>query len=100
MTMTLEERNKLAETIAETGGVWRISRPYSEGYIEVIPVVAIKSWTGRTSVYVIAIKGKPFREKVEVGEGRNRWIGKRYKTVFPEYLEPVTLDKEGIGKKE
>lgn len=99
--MTLEERNKLAETIVATSDIWLLRKPYGEGYIDVLPLRLVEHpWTDRIALQVMAVKGKPFREKVEVSEGRNRWIGTRYKTVFPEYLEPVTPDKEGIGKKE
>ncbi|HPR35834.1 MAG TPA: hypothetical protein PKY64_09195 [Anaerolineaceae bacterium] len=97
--MTLEERNKLAEAIVETGGVWLLPRPdRAGGCIEVQPL-RFNLWMGRASVLVMATTGKPFRPSIECGEGRWCRVGSKYKWVFPEYLEPVDI-KEGVGIKE
>lgn len=95
--MTLEERNKLAEKIVETGGVWLL--PFNGRKVEVKPIATVQNWTGRTLVKVRAIKGKPFVQKDNYGEGSFR-SRTAYKNVFPEQLETVTPDKEGVGKKE
>lgn len=97
MTLTLEERNKLAEKIVETGGVWLL--PFNGRNVEVRPIATVPNWTGRTLVKVRAVEGKPFVQKVDWGEGICR-TRTPYKNVYPERLETVTPDKEGVGKKE
>lgn len=82
--MTLEERNRLAEAIVEQGGIWLL--PFNGRKMEVTPVGAYKLFTGRAIVKVKAIKGKPFVQKDDYGEGR--FITKTaYKNAFPEQLE-------------
>lgn len=97
MTLTLEERNKLAETIVETGGIWLL--PFNDRRVKVEPIASYKLWTGKTVVKVRAVEGRPFVQKDNYGEGifRSRTA---YKNVYPEQLETVTPDKEGVGKKE
>jgi len=95
--ITLEESNKLAETIVEKGGVWLLL--FNNRKLEVEPIAAVKLWTGRTVVYVRAVEGKPFILKDDYGEGSFR-IRTAYLNVYPEKLETVTPDKEGVGKKE
>jgi len=93
--MTLEEKDKLAKTIAETGGVWLL--PYMGRKVEVKPVTI--QARGRMVVFVKALKGKPFHQKDEYGEGRVRRYWSEYKWVFPEQLETVTLEKEALGRR-
>ena len=95
--MTLEERNRLAESIVDQGGVWQL--PFNGRNVEVEPVTTVPNWTGRTLVKVMAVEGKPFVHKVDWGEGICR-TRSAYKNVFPESLVMVTPDKEGVGKKE
>ena len=95
--MTLEERNKLAETIVETGGVWLL--PFNGRNVEVEPIETVKLWGGRLAIHTVAVEDKPFVQKDDYGEGC--FITKsKHKTVYPEQLETVTPDKEGVGKKE
>ena len=96
MTLTLEERNKLAEKIVETGGVWLL--PFNGRNVEVKPVTI--QARGRTVVFVKALEGKPFHQKDEYGEGRVRRYWSEFKWVYPEQLETVTPEKEGVGKKD
>lgn len=96
--MTLEERNKLAETIVETGGVWLL--PYGKQLIKVTPCWTDKLCGGRTAVRVMAVKGKPFVQKYDSGEGFACKFKSMFKSVWPEQLETATSDKEGVGKKE
>ncbi len=91
--MTLEEKDKLAKTIAETGGVWLL--PYMGRKVEVKPVTI--QARGRMVVFVKALKGKPFHQKDEYGEGRVRRYWSEYKWVFPEQLETVTPDKATVS---
>ena len=90
MTLSLEERNKLAEKIVQTGGVWIL--PFNGRKVEVVPIAAFKLFTGITAVKVKAIKGKPFVQKDFYGEGTFR-SKSAYKSVFPEQLEAVASDK-------
>ena len=97
MTLTLEERNKLAEKIVETGGVWIL--PFNGRKVEVKPIETVKLWGGRLAVHTVAVEDKPFVQKDDYGEGC--FITKsKHKTVYPEQLETVTPDKEGVGKKD
>ena len=87
MTLTLEERNKLAETIVETGGVWIL--PFNGRKVKVKPIETVKLWGGRLAVHTVAVEGKPFVQKDDYGEGC--FITKsKHKTVYPEQLETVT----------
>ena len=92
--MTLEEKDKLAKTIAETGGVWLL--PFNGRKVEVVPIAAYKLWTGKTVVKVRAVEGKPFVQKDDYGEGSFR-SRTAYKNVFPEQLETVTPDKATVS---
>ena len=94
MTLTLEERNKLAETIVETGGVWLL--PFNGRKVEVEPIATVPNWTGRTFVHIKALEGKPFVQKDDYGEGIFRSMT-AYKTVYPEQLETVTPDKATVS---
>jgi glycine/D-amino acid oxidase-like deaminating enzyme len=96
---TLQESNKLAETIVDAGGVWLLLRPNASRHIEVEPIAVDKLWTGRMVVHVRAIEGKPFVRKDNYGEGYFR-TRTAYKHVFPEQLKAITPDKEVVGKKE
>ena len=97
MTLTLEDRSKLAETIVETGGVWLLL--FNNRHVKVEPIAVVRSWTGQTLVNVRALYGKSFFLKDNYGEGSFR-IRTAYLNVEPERLERITLDKEGVGKKE
>ena len=92
--MTPEESNKLAETIVETGGVWLL--PFNGRKIEVKPIAAVPNWTGRTFVHVKAVKGKPFVQKDDYGEGSFRSMT-AYKNVYPEQLETVTQEEATVS---
>jgi len=92
--MTLEESNKLAEKIVETGGVWIL--PFNDRRVKVEPIAAYKLWTGKTIVKVRAIEGKPFVQKDDYGEGSFRSMT-AYKNVYPEQLETVTSDKATVS---
>ena len=65
--MTLEERNRLAESIVDQGGVWLL--PFNGRTVEVRPIAVVVTWTGKSDVRVMAINGKPFVQKVDWGEG-------------------------------
>ena len=95
--MTLEERNKLAETIVETGGVWLL--PFNGRKLEVKPIATVPNWTGRTFVHVRAIEGKPFVQKDNYGEGSFRSMT-AYKNVFPEQLETVTREEATVSNEQ
>jgi len=95
--MTLEERNRLAESIVDQGGVWLL--PFNGRTVEVRPIAVVVTWTGKSDVRVMAINGKPFVQKVDWGEGICK-TRTAYKYVSPEQLKSVTPDKEGVGKKE
>ena len=95
--MTLEERNKLAETIVETGGVWLL--PFNGRKLEVKPIATVPNWTGRTFVHVRAIEGKPFVQKDNYGEGVFR-SKTAYKNVFPEQLETVTREEATVSNEQ
>lgn len=92
--MTLEERNKLAETIVETGGVWLL--PFNGRKVEVKPIETVKLWGGRLAVHIMAIKGKPFVQKTDWGEGICR-SKTAYKNAFPEQLETVTQEEATVS---
>lgn len=92
--MSLDERNKLAETIVETGGVWLL--PFNGRKIEVKPIAAVPNWTGRTFVHVKAVEGNPFVQKDDYGEGSFR-SRTAYKNVFPEQLETVTQEEATVS---
>lgn len=99
--MTLEQRNILAQTIVRTGG--RYTMHYSafiRGSImtqstEVVPIRVIDHWHGRKAVQVMAVKGKPFWVKDDIGEGKVFRYKTAFKNVWPEELVPVT---EGEAK--
>lgn len=95
--LTLEERNKLAETIVETGGVWLL--PFNGRNVEVKPIGVVVTWTGRSFVKVMAIKGKPFVQKTDWGEGICR-SKTAYKNVFPEQLETVTREEATVSNEQ
>ena len=92
--MTLEERNKLAETIVETGGVWIL--PFNDRRVEVEPIAAVPNWTKRTYVVVKAVEGKPFVQKDDYGEGSFR-SRTAYKNAFTEQLETVTQEEATVS---
>lgn len=82
--LPLEESNALAAKIVEIGGIWLIGEsPYQ---VEVSPIGTIKSWDSRILVTVKALKGKPWREKVDFGEGRTFRQGTNIKNILPQYL--------------
>lgn len=82
--LPLEESNALATKIVEIGGTWLIGEsPYQ---VEVTPIGATKSWDSRTLVTVKALKGKPWREKVDFGEGRTFRQSTDTKNILPQYL--------------
>lgn len=95
--MILEERNKLVETIVETGGVWIL--PFNGRKVKVEPIAAVKLWTGLTVVRVRAIEGKPFVQKDDYGEGSFRSMT-AYKNAFPEQLETVTPEKATVSNEQ
>ena len=92
--MTLEEKDKLAKTIAETGGVWLL--PFNGRKVDVGPIAAYKVWTRKTVVKVRPEDGKPLVQKVDKGVGTFR-SRTAYKNVFPEQLETVTPDKATVS---
>jgi hypothetical protein len=82
--LPLEESNALATKIFEEGGTWLV-----DGYsrqVEVTPIGFYKSWNGRILVVVKALKGKPWREKTNYGEGRTFTSGTNIKNVRPQDL--------------
>ena len=92
--MTLVERNKLAETIVETGGVWLL--PFNGRKIKVKPIATVPNWTGRTFVHIKALEGKPFVQKDDYGEGIFRSMT-AFKNVYPEQLETVTCEEATVS---
>ena len=82
--LPLEESNALAIKIFEEGGTWLV-----DGYsrrAEVTPIGTYKSWNGRILVTVKALKGKPWREKTDYGDGITFTKGTNIKQVRPQDL--------------
>ena len=81
--LSLEESNKLAETIMESGEIWLL--PYGKQKVEVEPVMI--QMRGRMAVFVKAVEGSPFYQKDKFDGGRVFKYRSAYKWVYPEQLE-------------
>ena len=65
---SIKSSNTLAEKITKAMGIWQVQA--YRGLVDVEIIGISESFWGRKYVRVRALKGKPWREKVAVGEGQ------------------------------